>query len=178
MKSFNYRVTQYSKATKILHWFIAVVVLLMLTSFFLGQVQEKYQSTAYLIHKSMGLTVLFLMLVRIAWIFYTGRPDLPRQTPRWERYLSRGVQYSFYVLLILMPLSGWIMSTASQHSPNYFGLIQLPFPGVPINKALAKWMAHWHERFAWTLLVLAILHIAGAIKHAICDKDDVLQKML
>lgn len=169
----------YHKFSKILHWVIAVIVLAMLSlSFFLGDVPDSLKPSAYTIHKSLGLTVLFLMLIRIFWIFYIGRPSLPSNTPNWEYLLSRVVQYSFYIFLIIMPLAGWIMATASNRSPVYFGIQVLPCPWITPDPSLAKFMNLTHKTCAWILLGLVFLHISGALKHHFLNKDDVLKKML
>jgi cytochrome b561 len=173
------KMRKYSLGSRILHWCIGIIVLLMLSvSFFLTELPEQYQSSAFFIHKSFGLTVLLLGVIRIAWILSSGRPGLPASVKAWEVILSRFVQYSFYVLLILMPISGWVMSVAGNRIPSYFGLFSLPIPGVHPNPSLKEFMFHTHNTIAWILVALVILHIAGALKHHFIDKDDVLKKML
>lgn len=172
-------VVSYSKMSKWLHWIVAVIVLLMLSgSFFLDDVPERFQATAYMIHKSMGLTVLFLMLLRFLWIIHKGKPALPSSIPAWERGLSRIIQYSLYVFLIMMPVCGWVMSVAENRIPVYFGLLKLPLYGVPVDKALSKFMGQSHTAIAWILIGLITLHIAGALKHYFIDKDDIMKRML
>ena len=172
-------VTSYTKTSKWLHWIVAVIVLLMLSgSFFLSDIAEHYQSMAYMLHKSTGLTVLLLMLVRLTWIIHTGKPALPSSVSMWERSLSRFVQFSLYVFLIAMPLCGWVMSVAANRVPVYFGLFKLPLYGIPVNKALSEFMAQSHTTIAWILIALITLHIAGSLKHYFIDKDNVLNRML
>lgn len=171
-------VTRYSALSKGLHWLIALMVILMLSvSFFLDDVPSQYTSLAYTLHKSLGLSVLGLMLIRIVCIIYYGRPSLPKSVPGWIQWLSRFVQYSFYVLLLVMPLSGWIMSMAGNRIPSYFGLFPLPLPGISPNPWLENWMDQSHKVIAWILIALICLHIAGAIKHYFIDKDGVVNKM-
>ena len=174
----NHDVSTYSKASILLHWAIALIVMLMLMlSFFLDEVPKPFQSSAYMLHKSFGLTVLFLMIVRILWIMHKGRPTLPVTVPVWEQRFSRFVQYSFYLLLLAEPLCGWIMSMAGGRIPVYFGLYPMPLP-IESNKALATLMKQSHKTIAWCLITLLILHIAGALKHHFIDKDTVLKRML
>ncbi|RUQ82097.1 cytochrome b [Legionella septentrionalis] len=169
---------RYSTGSKWLHWLIAsLVIILLAVSFFLEDVPEQYQPVAYMIHKSLGLTVLFLMVLRLFWILYKGKPPLPQTVPAWQRLLARGVQYSFYVFLFAMPLSGWIMSVAAGRTPVYFGLFSVPLPISP-DKELAKTMNGVHETIAWVLIALVILHVAGALKHYFIDRDKVVQSML
>lgn len=172
-------VARYAALSKALHWVIALIVILMLSlSFFLEDVPNDYRANVFMVHKSLGLTILGLIIIRLFAIIHYGRPPLPIAVPTWERVLSRAVQYAFYVLLILMPVSGWVMSTAADKAPVYFNWFKLPFPGVTPNKALAQWMFSAHEFIAWTLIVLVVLHVMGALKHYFIDKDDVLQRML
>ena len=171
-------VLSYSAGSKFFHWLIAIIVISMLSiSFFLDDLPKLYQSLAFMIHKSFGLTVLFLMLVRLLWIQYHGKPKLPKTVAVWQKVLSRIVQYSLYVLLIAMALCGWIMSVAAERTPSLFGLFNMPLPIEP-NEALATWMDEAHKTIAWILIVIIGLHIAGAIKHHFIDKDNVLKRML
>jgi len=172
-------VTHYSTGSKVLHWLIALIVIALLSfSFFLQDLAKPIQPTAYMIHKSLGLTVLALMIIRIVWIKHTGKPALPATVPTWEKIFSRVVQYSMYVFLIAMPICGWILSVAANQIPVFFGLVNVPIPGLVPNEAVSNFFAQCHKTIAWILIVLITLHIAGAIKHYLIDKDKVLQRML
>lgn len=178
MKNEQYLV-KYLPITKFFHWAIAYLVLILLPlGFFMRGLNTFIQANAYLIHKSLGITVLILMILRIAFIIFIKRPPLPVNMLGWERYLSKLVQYSLYVFLIIMPISGWIMSTAANKIPLYFGLFYVPFPGISPNKILAEYMIQVHSTTAWILLVLIFLHLSGALKHYFINKDEVFQSML
>lgn len=173
------RVDRYSTGSKCLHWIIAVLVLLMLSfGFFLSDLPKSYQPSAYMIHKSIGLTILLLMVCRLFWIVHTGKPDLPYGVPKWERVLSNIVQLSLYVFLIAMPFSGWIMSVAAERIPVYFGLFEMPLFGIPVSKHLSDLTATVHTTIAYVLISLIGLHILGALKHQFIDKDKVMRRML
>jgi cytochrome b561 len=172
-------VCNYSSMMKFLHWLIGLTVIAMLLmGFFLDDIPKAYKGTAYMLHKSTGITLLILMLIRLVVVFIQGKPQFPASMSSWEKSLSTTVQFCFYVFLILMPLSGWIMSVAADKIPSYFNLFQLTLPGIPQDKALAKFMNQSHEVMAWILSALVILHILGALKHHYIDKDDVLRSML
>ena len=171
-------VLTYSKGSKFLHWLIAIIVIMMLGTFFVDYLPKPYMSTFFTVHKSFGISVLFLMLLRIIWILHTGKPQLPPTVPAWQKFLARFVQYSLYFFVILMPISGWVMSTAKGKIPTYFGLFELPFPGVMPDKRLGEFMNETHEIVAWIIIILLILHVAGAVKHHFIDKDNVLLRML
>lgn len=172
------KVQQYAFGSKVLHWIIALIVVAMLFgSFFLGSVPETYQANAYMLHKSFGLTVLALMVCRLIWIIYRGKPTIPASVPTWERRLSHVIQWLMYVFLFAMPLVGWTMSVAADHPPTFFGLFTLSLPITP-NKVLAELLANLHATIAWILIGLISLHILGALKHYFLDRDKMLQRML
>lgn len=175
----NKDVTTYSTAYKYMHWGIALLVITMLSfGFFLGGLPGSFKPAAYMLHKSTGLTILALMLIRLVWIIKSGKPALPSYVPFWERLLATTVQRLLYIGLIGMALAGWIMATASNKIPVYFGLFRVPCPFIPQNEELAHWMNSTHKNLAWVLLVLVGLHIAGALKHWLIQKDDVIDRML
>lgn len=171
--------TSYSKGFKVLHWLIALVVIPMLiVSFFLGELPDRYVGSAFMIHKSLGITILFLMLFRIGWVCLRGKPAFPPTMATWEKGLAYFVQYALYFFVILMPLCGWIMSVAANKAPYFFGLFQWSLPGIAPNKALAELMKQAHNTIAWIIIVLLIVHIAGALKHHFIDRDEVLRRIL
>lgn len=168
----------YTKGAQFLHWVIAILVLGMLFTFFKGYFPKNQVPFIFMIHKSTGLLVLVLMMMRIIAMFHWGRPDLPATVGRFERFLSRCIQNGFYILLILMPLSGWIMSVAKNRVPQFFNLFPVYFPGIPVDDKLASSMESVHETLAFVLLAFLVLHVLGALKHHFIDKDEVLKRML
>jgi cytochrome b561 len=170
---------QYSPLSKWIHWLVALIVIpLVFGSFYLEDVTKLYKANMIGLHKSLGLFVLLLMIARVISLFVIKRPALPNTIPKWEWLLSRLVQYALYVCLILMPLSGWIMSTAAGKSPNFFWLVVIPFPSIVPDKALSDFMFQTHHMLAYIIIGLLILHVAGALKHLLIDKDSVMESML
>ncbi|MFY7697248.1 MAG: cytochrome b [Legionella sp.] len=170
--------SSYSSVAKFLHWLIAIMVLCMLVfGFQLDKLPKLYAATAYMVHKSIGLTLLGLMIFRVSWIYFRGRPKLPATTPTWQIIAARTVQYGLYVALIVMPISGWVLSMAANHPPSYFGLFQVSLPIAP-NSYLEQLMDKLHVLIAWFIIVLLGLHVSGAFKHYFIDKDRVVQSML
>jgi cytochrome b561 len=172
------QITAYSFRSKILHALIAIMVLgLLFLGMFLDKLPSFLQNQGYMLHKSFGILVLILMIVRIGAILKDGRPQLPKHVKNWERKLARAVQYSFYLVLILMPLTGWIMSVADGYIPTFFELFNLDLPFIPLNKELAKSFSQYHYYLAWLIGGLVILHVLGNVKHYFIDKDKVIQTM-
>lgn len=172
------KIKRYSVGSKLFHWLVALIVLTMLSvSFFLDELPGTIKSTAIMFHKSFGLTILLLMILRSFWIIHRGKPTLPATVARWERYLSHAVQYSLYLFLFLMPICGWVMSVAANKTPVFFGFFNVPLPFIAPNKALSQWMFSAHETIAFIIIALLCLHVAGALKHYFIDRDKVLQRM-
>lgn len=169
----------YGFVAKFLHWIIAFLVLFMLIlGFLLDSLSHGLRADFfYDLHKSIGLSVLILMVIRLFWRMMNKVPELPFTTPGWEKLLSKTTHILFYLALILMPLDGWIMSVTSGYAPSYFGLFTLNLP-IEKNKALADFMTQVHQFLAWTLIVLITVHILAALKHYLFNKDTILQRML
>ena len=171
--------TSYAASLKWLHWLIGLTVIGMLAgSFFLGDLPKAYRPTGYMLHKSTGILLMVLMLVRLFLVLKKGKPSLPASVTALERKLSGAVQLLFYVFLLLMPLSGWIMSVAANRIPTFYDLFPLPLPGIPQSKALGQFMNQSHKFIAWVLIALVVLHVLGALKHHFIDRDGVLRSML
>ena len=168
----------YSFRVQLMHAILACIVLsVLVVGSVLDVLPDSIKGNAYMLHKSFGICIFFLMLLRLYFIFCDGRIALPAKSSSFERILSRTVQYSLYLLLILMPLSGWLMSCASDHIPSFFGLFSVPCPGLGKNHELASLMSNFHYYFAWIIAGLLLLHVTGGLKHYFWDKDNVLQSM-
>lgn len=131
-------------------------------------------------HKSIGITVLVLSVLRLVWRLTHRPPDLPKTLPRWQRTASHATHGLFYALMIIMPLLGWAMVSASELPiPTVlYGLVGLPdMPGIPEAKAVAGRFRLLHEIGAKIFIALIALHIGAALKHHVKDRDDVLRRM-
>jgi cytochrome b561 len=190
---------RYTAVAIALHWLIAAAIVAMI---FVGWWMTKaidQPATAkaayytFQLHKSTGLTILALSLVRIAWRLGHKVPPLPAGMTGWEKFAARATHVLFYVLMLVMPLSGWLYastgwSTPQNHAFNvptiYYGLFQVPhIPGLaelpdPRRAAAADVFHTAHEKLAWAILALLALHVAAALKHHFVDRDAVLTHML
>jgi cytochrome b561 len=128
-------------------------------------------------HKSVGITILALVLLRLLWRALNQNPELPGNLKPYERVLAHFSHITLYVLLFAMPLSGWMMSSARGFPVSWFGFIQLP-DLVPKSKPLYDFFIATHETLAWLLAIVVTLHVAAALKHHFIHKDDVLRRML
>ena len=167
---------QYGLITQLLHW---SVVALVVTQFVLGSRAEdlpigiaRLQLLAT--HKAIGMTVLMLMLVRIGWRLANEVPALP---PAATNSFARLTHHAFYVLLLAVPLSGWLLSSASNLSVSYFRLFTFP-DLVSANQELAESLKVIHETLNFALAALVLLHVVAALAHHFSRHDDVLVRML
>lgn len=169
----------YGAIVKFFHWLISMMVFVLLISGII-QINISDKPTVFFLftwHKTVGLIVLALMVGRIGWRFVNVTPALDH-IPTWQRIASRLAHFAFYFLLIAMPLSGWIMSTASAHIPHLFGLYLFPMPGIPSSKPLAHTAETLHMIFAISIVTILSLHILAALRHHFMLKDNVLRRML
>jgi cytochrome b561 len=167
---------RYPRAMRILHWLVAPLVISLLA---LGLVMEDLPGTvrgqAYSLHKSFGIVVLLLMLARILVRWREALPAPVAGVRSWERGLAKAVHLAFYPLLLAMPLSGFVMSQAGGHPVALFGL-SLPVL-VPQDKALGRTAYELHELIGYSLIVLILLHVGGALKHLLIEKISIFKRM-
>lgn len=171
--------SRWGGVAKFFHWTIALLVIGLLvgglTMTDMKVSPDKFK--LYALHKSIGITVLALMLLRFAWRGVDPRPqDVAGMAPI-VAFAAHAVHRLLYVALIAMPISGWVYNSASNFPLQWFGLVQLPAIVAPDQglKALAHEV---HEVLAWTIIALLLMHIAGALKHHFIDRDDTLRRML
>jgi cytochrome b561 len=131
----------------------------------------------YALHKSLGVTVLGLAALRLAWRLIDPPPAPPSHSPPWERMAARATQGALYFLMFAMPFAGWGASSAGNHPVSLFGWFTLP-PLVAPDHGLQKLFENLHETFGGIILGLLGLHVAAALKHHFVDKDDTLRRMI
>jgi cytochrome b561 len=127
-------------------------------------------------HKWIGVTVLALMGLRLAWRLTHRPPPLPPSVPARQRRAATIAHWTLYALLLAIPLSGWLFSSAAGVPTVYLGLWQLP-DLVAKDRALADALKLAHKSLNFALLVLAIVHVAAALKHQFVDRDGLLARM-
>lgn len=178
----------YDGVAKTLHWLIALLVLaLIVLGVVMTQVKipigTKFQ--IYQIHKSLGFTVLALMVLRVLWRLTHRPPPLPENMGRLERFGAHAAHLALYGLLISMPLSGWAMvSSASFQVPTKL-YWTLPVPHIEAlsklepaaRKPYEELFKMVHERLAWVIAALVLIHALAALRHHFIKQDDVLARM-
>jgi cytochrome b561 len=164
--------------SKALHW---IIVLLIINQWVIAQWAESLTGFAKLktlgYHKSFGMTILMLAIIRLAWRCMNPVPDLSAETKPWERTLAKISHALLYGLIFAMPLTGWLMSSAKTYSVSWFNLFAFPNL-VGKNDRVYDLTYDLHHLLFAVLVTVAALHIAGALKHHFIDKNDVLKRML
>ena len=168
---------EYSGIAKGLHWAIAalVIVQVVLAKMAEESASEVRELALLVNHRSVGITILALALVRLAWRFLRP-PPAPVPMPAWQRTASQVAHWGLYALLFVVPLSGWLMSSADGVAVQWFGLVSMP-DLLGANEGLEDLFEEIHEVCAKVLVVLAILHAAAGLKHGFVDKDASLRRI-
>jgi cytochrome b561 len=170
---------RYGVVTQLLHW--AIVVLIIVQYVLANKADDLPLGSAKIAtlaqHKSFGITILFLALLRMTWRWMNPVPGVPSTMPRWQRLGAHASHLGLYALLFVTPLLGWTMSSARNFSVSWFGLFTLPDLVSP-NRPLYDFLHEAHEVAAKLIFGLALLHAAAALKHHFIDKDNVLRRML
>jgi cytochrome b561 len=177
--SFRNTTRSWGSVSKLLHW---LVVLLIINQWVIAERADslpigiaKLQALAW--HKSFGITILMLAVLRLAWRWVNPVPDLTADTRPWERVLAKLSHFLLYALIFAMPLSGWLMSSAKNFPVSWFRLFQLPDLVAPDERTY-QLMRDLHHLLFDLLVVVAAVHVAGALKHHFIDRNDVLKRML
>lgn len=170
----------YDTVAKILHWLIAAMVVLQFVLANLAEGAEdagsKFQQLVLLAnHKSVGITILSLALIRLGWRFMHP-PPAPLPMPVWQSRAASISHWSMYALIVLIPLSGWMFSSAAAVSVSWFNFFQLP-DLVTANEGLEGLFKETHEILANLLGVLALIHLGAAMKHTFINRDGAIRRM-
>jgi cytochrome b561 len=169
---------RFSRPLITLHWLIgiAIIALLALGLYMVGLPRGvPFKSALINFHKSLGMTIFLLVLVRIVVRTVYGRPPLPPMRA-WQRAAARATQGLLYVVMVVMPLTGYLGSSFNTYGTRFWGIL-LPKWGWDDKGQRHFWFTI-HEICAWILIALVVLHIAGALKHQLVDRDGLMRRML
>lgn len=128
-------------------------------------------------HKSIGMAVLALVLIRLLWRAFNRPPPFPQSMAGWDRFAATTAHWLLYGLILLMPLSGWIYTSAAGFGPEFFGLVDLPTL-VEQNERLETLFGEIHEWLSICILALVSIHVLAVLRHQFVLKDGLLRRML
>ncbi len=170
---------QYSGVAKGLHWLMALLIAgLVALGLYMHELPLSPQKLQlYSWHKWAGVTVFVLLLVRVATRIALPPPSLPGKMSRRQQQAAQAGHLALYLLMLAIPLSGWLMSSAKGFQTVWFGVLPLP-DLLGKDKALGALLADVHEVLSWTLVAMVAAHGGAALKHHFIDRDDVLARML
>ncbi|KAF0164141.1 MAG: cytochrome b561 [Rhodocyclaceae bacterium] len=162
-----------------LHWLIAVAIV---GSFSVGLYMvdlplSPQKLKLYSWHKWAGVTIFLFVMLRLVWRLSHRPPEMPAGMPAWQRKAAEATHVMLYLLMLAVPLSGWLMSSAKGFQTVWFGVLPLP-DLLDKNKELGDLLQEVHELLNFGMAALVIAHLGAALKHHFIDRDDVLARML
>ena len=183
------RTDRYTLGAVLLHWSTGAFIVANLALGFamVWVAPRSFRPILVPLHACIGLTVLLLTIARIAWRVSHPAPPMPATYRAWERNLAHCAHAIFYVLLIALPVLGYLLLSANPPNParklQFWGIIQVPFfrpllQMEPISqKILHDQFVVMHSIAAWAILLTLVLHIAGVVKHQVLDRENILSRM-
>ncbi len=170
---------RWGNVARLLHWGIALLIIGLVT---VGLIMQELPNSPFKLkvygwHKSIGLTVLVLVVFRLGWRLIDSRPPYPASLPRWQQTLSSLAHGLMYVLMLAMPLSGWLYNSASNFPLRWFGLFSVPSLAAP-DPELKQLALSLHQYGFYLLGLLFALHVGAALHHHFVKRDPTLARML
>lgn len=171
---------RYTRTAMLLHWLIAILLLSQFAfGWYLTDVPRGTPARGYFVnlHKSTGMLLGMLILLRLAWRLTHAPPPLPDTVPRWQQRLAAASHRMLYACMIVMPLSGYIASNFSKHGVNFFNSVKLA-PWGTDDKLVYAVLNQTHKITALLLAALVTVHVLAALKHLLINRDGVFSRML
>jgi cytochrome b561 len=171
---------RYSRGAMTFHWVIALLIVCNFVLVWVAEDKPEAEEARLVgFHMAVGLTILALTVLRVAWRFMNPPPPFADTLKAWEIALAKVVHGLFYFLMVAIPLAGWgMVSSFTKGGPiSWFGLFDVPALPVGWDKATTDVLHESHEVLAILMLVLIALHLAGALKHQFLDRDGTMARM-
>lgn len=168
----------YGTVAKFFHWSIGILIILMLI---MGNIFNEFpkdlRPTVYMVHKSTGILILALVMLRIFWRIINAQPKLPEGTSKLVHLGANAGHIALYILMVAMPLSGWLFMTG-KYPLTFYGLFDVPILTGSDDKDIRKLAKEAHEVVANLLIIVVSLHVVAALYHHYFLKDNVLKRIL
>lgn len=170
--------TTYGFATKSLHWVMAALFIAMFTVAYImtSLPKTRFILSLYDLHKATGILLFILFVIRLAWRYINLQPDLPDSIPAWQRFSASANIVLLYMLMLSMPLTGFLTSTLGGHQITFYHLATLD--PLAHNKAYSAFFSSAHEWISYLLIAAFSIHVLGTLYHHYILKDNVLRRML
>lgn len=170
---------RYTESAVWMHWITAILIAIILPlAWIMTSLPENDPSAGfyYSLHKSVGITIFVVVVLRLLWRAVRHAPDMPRDVPPWAALAARVDHWLLYAILIIMPVSGYLLSVAGGYPVSFFGLFDLP--GMAKNETLQSTAETIHVIGRFFVYAFILLHLLGAIWHVAIRRDGVLERML
>ena len=170
--------SRYSTTAIAFHWVIGLLIIGNLAGGLLHDFVPKedgQRAFVMMLHKSFGLIILALSLLRLGWRLANPPPPLPAYFTPAERVLAKAGHWGFYALMIALPFTGWVMADRGTRPLTWFNLFDVPKFGA--DKATVGFAIESHELLGWGMLALLALHVAAIVKHKVMDRDNLLPRI-
>ncbi|MEI9985429.1 MAG: cytochrome b [Aliidongia sp.] len=173
-----YASERYDTVQIALHWLTALLVVAAICLIWIDGYLPRgdLKTTLFFLHRSCGVTVLALTVLRLAWRLGHQAPPPPASLPLWQQSAARISHWLLYAILLVMPVTGFVSSAAQGHAVSVFFLFDLPL--LPEDKPLAKLAGSIHVTLQWLVYALIVLHAVAALRHHFVLRDNVLRRML
>ena len=171
---------RYTRTAMLLHWLVAVLLLGQFAfGWYLETIPRGVPARGYFVnlHKSTGLLIGLMILLRLGWRLTHAPPPLPDSIPRWQQQAAAASHYLLYVLMLVMPLSGYIASNFSRFGVHFFNVVKFEPWGID-SKLVYGIFNQTHILSSWLLLALVTVHVLAALKHLLVDHDSEFSRML
>ena len=169
---------RYTRVAVWLHWTIALFILYnLLVGWFHDFLPKPVGSVLMSGHKAIGLTVILLALVRLAWRLTHRPPPYDPVMKPWEKALAAATHWIFYILMLFAPITGWLMISANGRATSWFGLFDVPPLPISGGREVHEIYESRHELIGYLLLAVIVLHVAGALKHQLQGHRHMLGRM-
>jgi cytochrome b561 len=169
----------YDPVARAIHWLVAILLVFVVTlgwTMVAAPLGTPARGLLFRLHRSIGLVILGAMLVRALWRRHRPPPPLP-PLPRLEAILAQATHLALYALVIAMPITGYVNAAASGHGVSLFGLVRIP-PVIPEDDRLAQVAVALHLAGQYLVCLFVLLHVAGALSHAVLRRDGLVDRML
>ncbi len=167
----------YGQIAKCFHWLMAILLIGMylVAYMMINSSPSNFRDSLYNLHKSTGLLLLSLVALRLLWRFFNIQPALLKSTPVWQRYVANLNIGGLYILMLAMPIMGFLASTLGNHAITFYGLFTIS--ALANNDAASEFFSKSHQILSYCLIIFFALHVISAFYHHFFLKDDVLIRM-
>lgn len=171
--------TRYGLVSMCLHWLMALIIFgLLILGWYMTELPISLKKLKlYGWHKEWGIVIFILVIMRGMWRIKNPPPPLPNHMPRWQQWAAKSVHFAFYGLMLVMPISGWMLSSAAGLPVSIFGLITLP-DIIAANEYTRVLLTEFHHILGYIFVLLIFAHVGAALQHHFIYKDDILRRML